>query len=71
MMPESHKEFLPKEGMWRVMPPEAVAEVVWNAYHDDARLHWYVPADLEAREREVVEDPTRARDEAIRNRKVD
>lgn len=68
MMPESQKRLLPKEGMWRVMPAEAVAEVVWNAYHDDTRLHWYVPADLEARERQVVENPARARDEAIGNR---
>jgi hypothetical protein len=66
MMPESYKERMPKEGMWRLMPPMAVAEVVWAAYHD-TRLHWYVPAELEQRESEVVQDPTRARDETIRN----
>ncbi len=67
MMPDGHKESLPKEGMWRVMPAEAVADVVWAAYHD-TRLHWYVPEELEAREREVVENPDKARDDTIRNR---
>jgi len=68
MMPESYKPLLPKEGMFRVMPPKAVAQVVWDAYHDDTRLHWYVPVDLEAREKTVVENPARMRDEAIGNR---
>jgi NAD(P)-dependent dehydrogenase (short-subunit alcohol dehydrogenase family) len=66
MMPPEYKPLMAKEGMWRLMPAEAVAEVVWAAYHDN-RLHWYVPAELEERESEVVADPDRARDESIRS----
>jgi NAD(P)-dependent dehydrogenase (short-subunit alcohol dehydrogenase family) len=35
----------PKRGAFRLMPPESVAEAVWNAYHGD-RLHWYVPPGI-------------------------
>ncbi len=39
---------LPKEGPLRLMPPEAIAECVWQAYHDTSgRLHWYVPEDIQ------------------------
>ncbi|MBI1186805.1 MAG: SDR family oxidoreductase [Alphaproteobacteria bacterium] len=34
-----------REGMWRLMPPRAVAEAVWSAYHED-KIHWYVPPEL-------------------------
>jgi NAD(P)-dependent dehydrogenase (short-subunit alcohol dehydrogenase family) len=61
MMPEDYKEFLAKEGMWRLMPAEAVAEVVWAAYHD-TRLHWYVPAELEMHERVVIDNVENMRD---------
>jgi short-subunit dehydrogenase len=37
----------PKEGPFRLISAREVAEVVWSAYHDEARkLHWYVPAEL-------------------------
>jgi NAD(P)-dependent dehydrogenase (short-subunit alcohol dehydrogenase family) len=39
------QDFAPKEGMFRLMPAEAVAECVWQAYHSD-RLHWYVPEEI-------------------------
>lgn len=32
----------PKSGPFRLMPAQAVAEVVWRAYGSD-RMHWYVP----------------------------
>ena len=35
----------PKEGPFRLMPPESVAECVWTAYGSD-RLHWYVPEEI-------------------------
>jgi NAD(P)-dependent dehydrogenase (short-subunit alcohol dehydrogenase family) len=35
----------PKKGMFRLTPPRAVAEAVWQAYGGD-RLHWYVPAEI-------------------------
>ena len=44
----SEEEFYanaPKSGMFRLTPPSAVAECVWNAY-DSNRLHWYVPKEI-------------------------
>jgi NAD(P)-dependent dehydrogenase (short-subunit alcohol dehydrogenase family) len=35
----------PKKGMFRLTPPRAVAECVWEAYGSDA-LHWYVPKEI-------------------------
>jgi NAD(P)-dependent dehydrogenase (short-subunit alcohol dehydrogenase family) len=32
-------------GMFRVLPPDEIAQIVWRAYHSE-RLHWYVPEDL-------------------------
>ncbi|MEE8397978.1 MAG: SDR family oxidoreductase [Desulfobacterales bacterium] len=47
MMAKEFGDNLPKEGPWRLIPAEAVAEVVWASYHDKTgKLHWYVPDDL-------------------------
>jgi NAD(P)-dependent dehydrogenase (short-subunit alcohol dehydrogenase family) len=35
----------PKKGMFRLTPPSAVADAVWQAYGSD-KLHWYVPAGI-------------------------
>ncbi len=35
----------PKKGMFRLTPPSAVADAVWQAYGSD-KLHWYVPAEI-------------------------
>lgn len=55
LLPQRMKKSAPKDGMWRLIPPKVVAETVWRAYHSD-RLHWYVPKELVAFEREVVEN---------------
>jgi NAD(P)-dependent dehydrogenase (short-subunit alcohol dehydrogenase family) len=35
------------EGPFRLLPPEAVADCVWDSYHDETgRLHWYVPEEI-------------------------
>ncbi len=39
------QDFAPKTGPFRLIPPEAVAECVWQAYASD-RLHWYVPEEI-------------------------
>jgi NAD(P)-dependent dehydrogenase (short-subunit alcohol dehydrogenase family) len=46
-MPSQEKSVsnAPKRGAFRLMPPESVAEAVWNAYRGD-RLHWYVPPGI-------------------------
>jgi len=44
----TEEEFLanaPKSGMFRLTPPRAVAECVFEAYGSD-RLHWYVPKEI-------------------------
>jgi len=38
------------DGPFRLMPPESVAECVWQAYGSD-RLHWYVPEEVEGIDR--------------------
>ena len=35
------------EGATRLVQPEEVAELVWDAYGSD-RVHWYIPAEMEA-----------------------
>ena len=48
MMDPEYAKSLPKEGPWRVVPAETVADVVWASYHDETgKLHWYVPDELE------------------------
>ncbi len=39
------EKMAPKSGMFRLIPPSAVAECVWQAYHGN-RLHWYVPPEI-------------------------
>jgi NAD(P)-dependent dehydrogenase (short-subunit alcohol dehydrogenase family) len=38
------------EGATRLVQPEEVAELVWEAYGSD-RVHWYIPAEMEAVDR--------------------
>jgi NADP-dependent 3-hydroxy acid dehydrogenase YdfG len=47
---------------WRLLPASSVATAVWAAYHDDSRLHWYVPDDLGKLESVVAADPEAYRD---------
>jgi NAD(P)-dependent dehydrogenase (short-subunit alcohol dehydrogenase family) len=61
ILPDEAKAMSPKEGMWRLMSAEAVADVVWQAYHE-TKLHWYVPEELAEQERAVVDDVEAVRD---------
>jgi len=57
MMSDEFRDGLPKEGPWRPIPAEAIADVVWASYHDKSgKLHWYVPEDLMEHERAVTAD---------------
>ncbi len=50
------------------MPSEAVAEVVWAGYHDEAaKLHWCVPDDLEPFTKNVLRDMEAERSARIRH----
>jgi len=51
----------------RTISPDAVAECVLRAYHED-RLHWYVPPELEDRHRTPTESPEQIRDRMIAER---
>ena len=62
ILPEGVAAAAPKEGIFRAIPPSAVAETVWEAYHAD-RLHWYVPRELVALDHLATIEPERARDE--------
>jgi NAD(P)-dependent dehydrogenase (short-subunit alcohol dehydrogenase family) len=50
ILPPGATAAAPQTGMFRLIQPTAVAEVVWAAYHDAApdtgKLHWYVPPEL-------------------------
>ncbi|MBV8978699.1 MAG: SDR family oxidoreductase [Alphaproteobacteria bacterium] len=35
----------PKRGAFRLIPPDMVAQAVWDAYTSD-KLHWYVPPEI-------------------------
>ena len=52
----------PPDGMWRLIKPEQVAEIVWSAYHTD-RVHWYVPEELRAFHQQVVSELEAVREE--------
>jgi NAD(P)-dependent dehydrogenase (short-subunit alcohol dehydrogenase family) len=62
MIPEYAKT-LPKEGPWRLVPAEMVADVVWASYHDESgKLHWFVPEDLEDYYKAIANDVEAERD---------
>ena len=62
ILSEPMRAMAPAEGMWRLVQPQEVAEVVWSAYHSDT-LHWYVPSELKEFHRQAVERPEVVREE--------
>lgn len=64
MLTAADKAALPTEGMWRVMPPEAVAEAAWEAYHGD-KIHWFIPPELAELDRQSTAAPEAVRDALI------
>ncbi len=52
----------PPDGMWRLVPADEVAQVVWSAYQTD-KLHWYVPEELRDFHHQVVTEPEAVREE--------
>jgi len=53
------------EGPFRLVPPSLVAEAVWRCCDGDARLHWYVPEEIEDIEKAKVASPEQVRDARI------
>lgn len=64
MLTSADKAALPNEGMWRVMPVEAVAQAAWDAYFGDA-LHWFIPPELAELDRQSTAAPEAVRDALI------
>lgn len=64
ILPDEAKVNAPTEGMWRLTPPREVADAVWAAYHTD-KIHWYVPAELEAFDQLQTAQPETIRDQMI------
>jgi len=63
MMTDEYQNQLPKEGPWRPLPAESVANVVWASYHDKSgKLHWFVPDDLEDYYKTIASDVEAERD---------
>ena len=69
MLTAQDKAQLPTDGMWRVMPAQAVAQAAWDAYHGDA-LHWFVPAELAELDRQSTAAPEAVRDAMIAGKLV-
>jgi len=61
MMPPERRAAVPTEGMWRLVPPEAVADAVWTAYHTD-KMHFYVPPELHDFDQAATAAPEEERD---------
>lgn len=61
MLPGEIRPFVPTEGHWRLMPPDAVAQAVWDAYAGTG-LHFYVPPELQDVDVRITRDPEAARD---------
>lgn len=54
----------PTEGPFRLIQPVEVAQAVWDAY-DSARMHWYVPDEIEQIDKQKAESPEAMRDARI------
>lgn len=64
-LPDEFKQITDTTNPWRLMPASSVADVVWAAYHDNSRLHWYVPDDLGNQETIVAADAEAYRDAVL------
>ena len=62
ILSDQMRAMAPPDGMWRLVKPAEVADVVWSAYHAD-RLHWYVPDELKSFHQHVVDEPEAVREE--------
>ena len=62
ILSDGMRAMAPDEGMWRMVPVEEIADIVWRAYGSD-QLHWYVPDELRDFHRQVVADPEAVREE--------
>ena len=62
LLPPEATQNAASEGIFRLIPPSDVAEVVWQAYHSD-KLHWYVPPELVEMDKAGTLDPEAMREQ--------
>jgi NAD(P)-dependent dehydrogenase (short-subunit alcohol dehydrogenase family) len=62
ILPPDAAQNAPSEGMFRLTPPSAVAQAVWDAYSSD-KLHWYVPPEVEELDRAATLTPEAVREQ--------
>jgi NAD(P)-dependent dehydrogenase (short-subunit alcohol dehydrogenase family) len=62
ILPPGASMMAPKEGPFRLTPPTAVAQAVWEAYTSD-KLHWYVPEEIGDLDRAAALNPEAFRDQ--------
>ncbi len=62
ILPDEAKVNAPKEGMWRLVHPSAIAEAVWASYNSD-KIHFYVPEELHEFDKMQTAAPEAIRDQ--------
>ena len=62
ILPPGASMMAPKEGPFRLTPPSAVAQAVWEAYGSN-KLHWYVPEEIGDLDRAAALNPEAFRDQ--------
>ena len=62
ILPPGTSAVAPTEGPFRLTPPSAVAQAVWDSYGSD-RLHWYVPEEIGDLDRAAALDPEAFREQ--------
>ncbi len=75
ILPDAAKANAPAEGMFRLIPPMAVAKAVWAAYHNEGptpdKLHWYVPDELHELDLAATATPEAVRDQMAAGARLD
>ena len=62
ILPPGTSAMAPTEGPFRLTPPSAVAQAVWDSYTSD-RLHWYVPEEIGDLDRAAALNPEAFREQ--------
>jgi NAD(P)-dependent dehydrogenase (short-subunit alcohol dehydrogenase family) len=65
---ESMFDGMQQQGAYRLMPVSAIADAVWNAYHDEHAIHWYVPEEVGDIDRMDIDDARALTKEFLFNR---
>lgn len=65
---DEQRNAAPSEGMFRLVAPTEIAQIVWAAYHDNAkRLHWFCPEELTELDKASALDPDGTRAQLVKD----